>query len=537
MKRNNGLVDDVRLLARAAELSQGRAADEVVEQAQRVSTKVDRRLAFSGDATIVALAGATGSGKSSTFNAVSQTTFARADVRRPTTSKAMAGVWAPELSQSYTDILNWLDVPERNLVPLADPALAGLVLLDLPDHDSTQVAHRMEVDRLVQLVDIFIWVVDPQKYADAALHDHYLRPLAQHADVMIVALNQSDRVPDDERTRIMKDLRGLLNSEGLEKAELVAISAKTGFGIAELRQHLAHVVQAKTAAAQRLAGDVATAAEALQTETGTGPIPQLRKATVEELTATIALASGEKTVTKAVKEAAIRRGAIATGWPFVSWMRRLRPDPLKRLHLDVVTRGKKAVPSPVADQRTSLPGIGGVARTAVDSGIRALEDEASAGLPRGWAQAVREAAREQSTLLPDDLDSSIARTDLRMGEGTGWQWIFRIVQWILMLAVIVSGGWLLADLVLAYLQFPKLPSLSWHRLPLPTWLLIGGVGSGIVLSWVAKIFVWMDASRKARSAQRALRAAISEVTLSKVVEPVRAELARYAAVRESLDSM
>ena len=52
----------------------------------------------------------------------------------------------------------------------------------------------MEVDRLVQLVDMMIWVVDPQKYADAALHDRYLRPLAQHADVMMIVLNQADRL-------------------------------------------------------------------------------------------------------------------------------------------------------------------------------------------------------------------------------------------------------------------------------------------------------------------------------------------------------
>ena len=38
----------------------------------------------------------------------------------------------------------------------------------------------MEVDRLVQLVDMLVWVVDPQKYADAAIHDRYLKPLAQH---------------------------------------------------------------------------------------------------------------------------------------------------------------------------------------------------------------------------------------------------------------------------------------------------------------------------------------------------------------------
>jgi hypothetical protein len=57
----------------------------------------------------------------------------------------------------------------------------------------------MEVDRLVQLVDMLIWVVDPQKYADAALHDRYLIPLAQHAGVMMIVLNQADRLAPEER--------------------------------------------------------------------------------------------------------------------------------------------------------------------------------------------------------------------------------------------------------------------------------------------------------------------------------------------------
>ena len=54
--------------------------------------------------------------------------------------------------------------------------LQGLVLLDLPDFDSVETAHRLEVDRIVELADALLWVVEPQKYADAALHDRYLRP-------------------------------------------------------------------------------------------------------------------------------------------------------------------------------------------------------------------------------------------------------------------------------------------------------------------------------------------------------------------------
>ena len=60
--------------------------------------------------------------------------------------------------------------------------MEGVVLLDLPDHDSTEVSHHLEVDRIVKLADLLVWVLDPQKYADAAVHDRYLAPLASHAE-------------------------------------------------------------------------------------------------------------------------------------------------------------------------------------------------------------------------------------------------------------------------------------------------------------------------------------------------------------------
>ena len=83
--------------------------------------------------------------------------------------------------------------------PPEDREMEGVVLLDLPDHDSTEVSHHLEVDRLVKLADLLVWVLDPQKYADAAIHDRYLAPLASHAGVMLVVLNHIDTVPADRR--------------------------------------------------------------------------------------------------------------------------------------------------------------------------------------------------------------------------------------------------------------------------------------------------------------------------------------------------
>ena len=144
------------------------------------------------------------------------------------------------------------------------------MLLDLPDHDSTAVAHRLEVDRLVGLVDLLVWVLDPQKYADAAVHDRYLRPLAAHAGVLLVVLNQVDRLAPDGARGCLADLRRLLDSEGLASVPVLAVSARTGAGLPELRAELARRVAARRAASDRLVADVRGAVAGLSSDAVAG---------------------------------------------------------------------------------------------------------------------------------------------------------------------------------------------------------------------------------------------------------------------------
>ena len=342
-----GLADRVRALAEAAEACQGRVPAEVITEAERVAHQVDRRLAFSGSSTVVALAGATGSGKSSLFNALSGTDLARVGVTRPTTSEPLAVTWGDEPTE---DLLDWLQVPRRHALPPGTRSprapghgqpLDGLVLLDLPDHDSTEKSNQLQVDRLVQLVDVMVWVVDPQKYADAVLHERYLRPLVEHAPVMVVVLNQIDRLPPAEREACLRDLRRLLDSEGLEKTTIRAVSAETGEGLPELRELIAARVADKLAAARRLAADVSTAADRLASASGDAQTPELTRRSLETMNTAMAEAAGARLVGDAVRDAWRVRGAAATGWPVVAWIGRLKPDPLRRLHLDRLSAGSK----------------------------------------------------------------------------------------------------------------------------------------------------------------------------------------------------
>lgn len=530
------LVDHLRALGEAVELSDGRVDSDALVEARRVVDQADRRLAISGSATVVALAGATGSGKSSIFNALSGTALATVGVRRPTTAHAMACSWGDE---SAEDLLDWLQIPRRHALetdPAMDAALDGLVLLDLPDHDSTELDHRMEVDRLVQLVDMLIWVVDPQKYADAAIHDRYLKPLSQHADVMMIILNQVDKLTVKQREQCLTDLRRLLNSEGLGKVPVVAVSAVTGEGIEALRETLAKQVAEKQAAARRLAADVSVAAAKLSTASGTTKVTPLARSSIDRLTTQVAIAAGVPVVTEAVGKAWRMRGGLATGWPVLAWITKFKPDPLRRLHLDrlgVGRRHQEIDPSGVG--RTSLPATSGVQKARVDTAVRTLADEAAQGLTRGWADEIKQAARSSEDALPDRVDRAIATTDLDLAQHRRWWQLVRVLQWLLVATVIAGLGWLGLAFLLAYLQLPPLPKVTWWGLPAPTVLAVGGVLAGLLLAGLARIFVEIGARRRTAKARQSLRAAIARVTGELVIAPVKAEQDRYEKARLALE--
>jgi GTP-binding protein EngB required for normal cell division len=532
------LVDHLRALSEAVELCEGRVDSAVLDDARRVVDQADRRLAISGSATVVALAGATGSGKSSIFNVLSGTTLATVGVRRPTTAHAMACSWGEE---SAEDLLDWLQIPRRHALE-ADPSMAaaldGLVLLDLPDHDSTEVDHRMEVDRLVQLVDMLVWVVDPQKYADAAIHDRYLKPLAQHADVMMIILNQVDKLSMSQREQCLKDLRRLLTSEGLAKVPVMAVSAATGEGIDGLRETLAKQVAEKQAAALRLAADVSVAAAKLSEASGTTKVTPLTQSSINQLTTQVAIAAGVPVVTEAVGKAWRLRGGLATGWPVLAWVAKFKPDPLRRLHLDrlgVGRRRQEIDPSGVG--RTSLPATSGVQKARVDTAVRTLADQAAQGLTRGWADEIKRAARSAEDALPDRVDRAIATTDLDLAKHRRWWQLIRVLQWLLVAAVIVGLGWLAVSFVLAYFQLPPLPDVLWWEVPAPTVLAIGGVLAGLLVAGLARIGVEVGARRRAAKARQSLRAAIARVTGELVIDPVKAEQERYERARLALQRL
>jgi hypothetical protein len=438
-------------------------------------------------------------------------------VTRPTTSSATAAVWgAPQ-----SGLLDWLEVPSRHVVG-EEPD--GLVVLDLPDFDSVEAAHRLEAERLVRLVDLLVWVVDPQKYADAALHDRYLRPLARHSRAMLVVLNQSDRL-GVQAASARADLARLVASSGLADTPVLALSARTGEGVGALRAELEERVARREAALGRLAADVDGAVDALAAAAGDGKPASLRRGDREGLLSALGDAAGIPAVEAAALSAHRRRGALATGLPWVSWLRRLRPDPLKRLRLG---------DAPSEDVRTSLPAATGVQRARVDAAIRALAGDAARGLPDPWPALARRAATSCEDELADRLDKAVAGAELRMTRPRWWTPV-RWLQLLLAVAALAGVLWLAGLAGLGYLQLDEaIPTPELEGIPVPTVLLAGGLLAGLLVAFLARIANRFGARRRARRARRALDARVATVAGELVLDPLEAELNTLAQLREEL---
>ena len=229
------------------------------------------RLAVGVDYTVVALVGGTGSGKSSLFNVLTGIDFADVGVKRPTTSQPLACVWG----NSADELLDHLGIAAENrytreseLDVGTEEELRGLVLVDVPDHDSVAEHHREYVDQIVPRADVLIWVLDPQKYADAAVHTRYLQELGGHERSLMAVLNKIDTIPEVAVPSLITDIKRLLIEDGLDDVPVRAVSTFTSEGIAGLRGVLARLTQTRSAAAVRAAVDLRAAGDLLAPTVG-----------------------------------------------------------------------------------------------------------------------------------------------------------------------------------------------------------------------------------------------------------------------------
>ncbi|GAB3213965.1 GTPases [Marinactinospora thermotolerans DSM 45154] len=522
------LIARLDALATLVEIGRDHFAPDLIERARHLLGHAGARLRLSADHTVVALAGGTGSGKSSLFNALCGLDLSRVGITRPTTSSAHACVWGDE---GAGGLLDWLGVPPRHRhsrvseLDKGDSELSGLILLDLPDHDSVRAVHTAEADRLIGAVDLLVWVLDPQKYADAAVHHRYLAEMADHGAVTVAVLNQVDRVADDEVEELLTDLRRLLETESGVHPRILTASTVTGHGIRDLRDLLVRTVSDRRASIDRLAADLDQVTRDFQRYLADGEAPRMPDEIRRTLVADLARAGGVSAVADATDTVYERRGSRLVGWPVTRWARRLRRDPLRAVRLDFLRDGLPEGPA----------GPLGAQHAEIDSALVAAADQAAAGLPEPWPKRMREAARANAAQLSDDLGGAVAGAVPDPKDTPGWWTAVRALQYALAALAGMGLVWLVELVVSSALG--GLTGMAVLDDPVFIGFAAALSAATLLVGWLTGVgcrnLVGVAAGRRREEVEEKATERVREIAVQRVVTPLEHELAEYRRFAEA----
>ncbi|MFL5651762.1 MAG: GTPase [Chloroflexota bacterium] len=490
-------------------------------------------MGFPGDAYVLAFVGGTGVGKSSLLNALAGDVVSTASARRPTTSDPVA--WVPRAEKdALGPLLDWLGVADVREHEATD--VGPVAILDLPDVDSVALEHRSRVEALLPLVDAVAWVTDPEKYADAVLHDDFLRSWLPRLGRQVVLVNKSDRIGADDARRVQRDLEAELTSKAVDGSRVTVLvtSAATERGTADLRAWLGAGADAKRVVRGRIAASVVAAARGLAIASG-DPGGSPGKPLLDDSARAVAVRSATSSVLEVVDLPALERQAVAATRASA---RSRGAGPLGRVTSFIYrTSGRETA---VADPNRFL--LRWRERGGLGPATEAVRDALS-GPIRSAPPAIRPAIA--ATLDPTDVRRGLERAVDRAIGGAGtfepptsrWWTLLGVLQTIATAAIVLSAVWvvlwILARPVTGSVDVPVLGPI-----PSPFVALVMALLAGYVIARLLGAHAgWLGSRWSARVRDRVAKSVEHEIEESAfrpldVVEDARRRLRGAVSIIE-----
>jgi len=231
--------DEIRQLERLAEvLGELRIGDSDRDALRRdvvhvISGYLVPRLRNPDGPLVVAIAGPDGVGKSHVVNALVGSAYSPEGAVRPTTTAPLVLVGRKEAG-TFGDLERRLHTATPAISVRQDdgPVTDGVVIIDLPP-----IPGATSIERILDLSDMVIVVVSPERYADETVWS-LIRRLGATGSPMLMVVNKV-LGPHDE---VIADFAGRLESEAVDApvfpVEDRRREAASDTGVADVRSHL-----------------------------------------------------------------------------------------------------------------------------------------------------------------------------------------------------------------------------------------------------------------------------------------------------------
>ncbi|RJR17464.1 MAG: hypothetical protein C4582_13105 [Desulfobacteraceae bacterium] len=204
----------------------GREREAILARVRVIEKKMEE---LGSAALTIGFAGGTGVGKSTIMNALAGEEIAHTSHRRPDTDAVLLYRHASAPTAALGEDAGFR---LREIEHTAD-SIRQIILCDLPDFDSLVKENRAQAAAFFEKLDMIVWVVSPEKYADARLYDLLTHSLKSKQNFIFV-LNKTDilfeGIPQEKGSAnldaVIKTLNGHLAGSGIENPVLYAISAR-----------------------------------------------------------------------------------------------------------------------------------------------------------------------------------------------------------------------------------------------------------------------------------------------------------------------
>lgn len=203
------------------------------EEAQNLRARAAELLqklhAIEGRTLTIGLLGGTGVGKSTLMNALAGSEIASTSHRRPHTDHVL--IYRHKAVSSLQD-LHLDHLPWREIIHEVE-AVQQVLLCDLPDFDSLVGEHRQWVLDFLEHLDVLVWVLSPEKYADARFYE-FLDFVPKAKKNFLFVLNKVDLLFEGitpqagygQLEKVSKSLEDRLREGGIEEPFLYTLSAQ-----------------------------------------------------------------------------------------------------------------------------------------------------------------------------------------------------------------------------------------------------------------------------------------------------------------------
>jgi GTP-binding protein EngB required for normal cell division len=142
---------------------------------------------------VMGFVGGTGVGKSTLINALAQREISLASDRRPYTDRAVLYRHQDAITSFYRGDELFREPDATHQIDI----IRDLIIVDLPDFDSHDNKNEQTTLKILPNLDMIIWVVSPEKYANATFFE-FIKKSNSHQNNFSFVFNKSDQLLDNK---------------------------------------------------------------------------------------------------------------------------------------------------------------------------------------------------------------------------------------------------------------------------------------------------------------------------------------------------